>query len=101
MAYIGKKQEIDSIFIMTGDSGNGLTQFLLGSKLIADEIEGKPNDWAQLYLSKRLGSIFKSVPTMIPHDFLVKTQYKRFLEFYITDIGDLIPGSGGILNPES
>lgn len=36
---------------------------------------------------------------MIGHDVQVNTQYKRFLQSDITDIEDLVPDSGGVLNP--
>lgn len=101
MAYIGKNQGNDNIFIVTGDSGNGLTHGVIASRLIADEIEGKPNDWSQLYSPKRIGSMLKSLPSMVEHDVQVNMQYKRFLESDITDIEDLVPGSGGVLNPKT
>ncbi|KAK6078450.1 FAD dependent oxidoreductase [Seiridium cupressi] len=101
MAYIGKNQGNDNIFIITGDSGNGLTHGIIASKLIADQVEGKPNAWSDLYSPKRLGSMLKSAPSMIAHDVQVNMQYKRFLQSDITDIEDLVPGSGGVLNPKT
>ncbi|KAK4141501.1 FAD dependent oxidoreductase-domain-containing protein [Dichotomopilus funicola] len=98
MAFIGKNQGNDKIFIVTGDSGDGLTHGVLAGRLIADEIEGKPNEWASLYNPKRLGSIAKSLPTMIQHDVQINMQYKRFLQSDISDIEDLAPGCGGVLN---
>lgn len=98
MAFIGKNQGNDKIFIVTGDSGDGLTHGVLAGRLIADEIEGKPNEWASLYNPKRLGSIAKSLPSMIQHDVQINMQYKRFLQSDIADIEDLAPGCGGVLN---
>lgn len=54
---------------------------------------------AKLYSSKRLGSILKSAPTMLAHDLQINAQYKRFLQSDISDIEDLAPGTGGVLNP--
>ncbi len=98
MAFIGKNQGNDKIYIVTGDSGDGLTHGVLAGKLIADEIEGKPNAWASLYSPKRLGSIIKTLPSLVKHDVQINLQYKRFLQSDITDIEDLKPGCGGILN---
>ena len=101
MAFIGKNQGNDKIYIVTGDSGDGLTHGVLAGRLIADEIEGKPNPWAALYSPKRLGSIIKTLPSLVKHDVQINLQYKRFLQSDITDIEDLKPGCGGILNTVS
>lgn len=101
MAFIGKNQGQKHTFIVTGDSGNGLTHGVLAGKLIADEIEGKENPWATLYNPSRLSSIAKSMPSMIGHDLQINTQYKRFLQSDIQDIEDLPNGSGGVLNSKT
>jgi len=97
MAFIGKNQGCDRIYVITGDSGNGLTHGVLAGRLIADEITGQDNPWAKLYSPKRVASIVKSAPSMIAHDLQVNAQYKRIAHSDITDIEDLVPGSGGIM----
>ncbi|CAJ2510469.1 Uu.00g132780.m01.CDS01 [Anthostomella pinea] len=99
MAYIGKNQGCKRIYIVTGDSGNGLTHGVIAGRLIADEIEGKENEWATLYSPKRLGSMIKSLPETLAHDLQINAQYKRLAQSDIQDIEDLVPGSGGVLNP--
>jgi len=101
MAFIGKNHGCDRIYVITGDSGDGLTHGTLAGRLIADEIDGVENEWASLYSPKRLGSILKSLPTMVMHDLQVNAQYKRLLQSDITDIEDLGPGCGGVLNPKT
>ncbi|KAK0624423.1 FAD dependent oxidoreductase-domain-containing protein [Immersiella caudata] len=98
MGMIGKNQGCDKTFIVTGDSGDGLTHGVLAGRLIADEIDGVENPWAKLYNPKRIGTMLKSLPSLISHDIQINTQYKRFLQTDITDIEDLVPGSGGVLN---
>lgn len=99
MAFIGKNQGNDKVYIVTGDSGDGLTHGVLASRLIADEIDNLPNSWAKLYNPKRVASILKSLPSLISHDLQINAQYKRFLQSDITDIEDLAPGCGAVLNP--
>jgi len=98
MGMIGKNQGCQRIYIITGDSGDGLTHGVLAGRLIADEIDGVENPWAKLYNPKRLLSMLKTLPTIISHDLQINAQYKRFLQTDITDIEDLVPGSGGVLN---
>jgi Rieske Fe-S protein len=98
MAFIGKNQGNKHIYIITGDSGNGLTHGVLAGKLIADSITEQPNEWISAYDPKRLASIAKSASSMLSHDLQINAQYKRFAQSDITDIEDLVPGEGGVLN---
>lgn len=101
MAFIGKNQGNKHIYIITGDSGNGLTHGVLAGKLIADSITDQPNSWISAYDPKRIVSMVKSLPSMISHDVQINSQYKRFLQTDITDIEDLVPGEGGVLNTKT
>lgn len=99
MAFIGLDPGLKHTFIVTGDSGNGLTHGVLAGKLIADEIQGIENPWSSLYSPKRMASIAKSAKEMLSHDLQINSQYKRMFQSDITDIEDLAPGTGGVLNP--
>lgn len=98
MAFIGKNQGNQHIYITTGDSGNGLTHGVIAGKLLSDQILGIENEWGRLYDPKRLGSMLKSLPDMLSHDLQINAQYKRFLQSDISDIEDLGKGEGGVLN---
>jgi glycine/D-amino acid oxidase-like deaminating enzyme/nitrite reductase/ring-hydroxylating ferredoxin subunit len=98
MAFIGRNQGDTNIWIVTGDSGNGLTHGVIAGKLISDGIQGKQHEWMELYNPTRLKGIAKSLPTMVGHDLQINAQYKRFLQSDIEDVGQLLKGSGGVLN---
>lgn len=100
MAFIGKNPRTDHTFIVTGDSGNGLTHGVIAGKLIADEIQGISNPWAKAYSPNRKASLLKTAASTIKHDVQINAQYKRLLQSDIEDIEDLGPGEGGILNPK-
>lgn len=97
ISYIGLNQGKSHTYIVTGDGGHGLTQGVLAGKLIADEIQGIDNPWSKLYNPKRLPPL-STLPSMLAHDVQINTQYKRFLQSDISDIEDLAPGKGGVLN---
>jgi Rieske Fe-S protein len=100
MGYIGRNSASQRIYVVTGDSGNGLTHGVIAGKLIADEIQGIDNPWAKVYDPRnRKATIASQAKTMITHDLQVNAQYKRFLQSDIKDIEDLKPGCGGVLNP--
>lgn len=101
MAFIGRNQGQKNIYIVTGDSGDGLTHGVLAGKLIADQIQGISNPWSKLYDPSRIASVMQSLPQMLAHDVQINTQYTRYLESDIEDIEDLAPGEGGMLNSET
>jgi glycine/D-amino acid oxidase-like deaminating enzyme/nitrite reductase/ring-hydroxylating ferredoxin subunit len=56
LAYIGRDPSSgDNVYVVTGDSGNGLTHATLGGLLLTDLVLGRPNDWAALYDPARSG----------------------------------------------
>ncbi len=54
VAYIGRNPfDHDNVYIITGDSGNGMTHCTLGGMLIADLINGVENRFAKIYSPSR------------------------------------------------
>ncbi len=50
MAFIGRNpMDSDNTYIVTGDSGNGMTHGTIAAMIIPDLIEGKQHPWAGLY----------------------------------------------------
>lgn len=95
---IGLNQGNTHIYIAAGDAGNGLIHYVAGGRIIADLITKTPNPWSSVFSPKRIASVVKSLPGMITHDVQINAQYKRFLQSDISDIEDLAPGTGGVLN---
>lgn len=98
--YIGLNTGQSHTYIVTGDTGHGLTMGVIAGQLLADEISGVKNAWSDLYKPSRLSS-WTALPTVIMHDLQVQTQYKRWLESDIEDIGQLPKNGGGVLNPKT
>jgi glycine/D-amino acid oxidase-like deaminating enzyme/nitrite reductase/ring-hydroxylating ferredoxin subunit len=60
LAYIGRNPlDKDNVYIVTGDSGNGMTHSAIAGILIADLISGKENVWEKIYSPSRF-KIFKA-----------------------------------------
>jgi glycine/D-amino acid oxidase-like deaminating enzyme/nitrite reductase/ring-hydroxylating ferredoxin subunit len=49
MAYIGRNPGDENVFIVTGDSGNGMTHGTIAGMLTTDLICGRENPWERLY----------------------------------------------------
>lgn len=49
-AYLGRNpMDDDNVYLITGDSGNGMTHCTIGAMLVTDLILGRPNPWTALY----------------------------------------------------
>jgi len=54
LAFIGKNPGDDNIYIITGDSGNGMTHGTIGGLLLNDIILGNKNPWEEVYDPARI-----------------------------------------------
>lgn len=85
-------------YIISGDTGHGLTMGVLAGRILADEIlDAGPNPWSTLFNPSRLPPA-RTLPSILKHDVQINKQYKRYLQSDISDIEDLQPGSGGVVN---
>lgn len=50
VAFLGRNPLDDrNRYVITGDSGNGMTHCTIGAMLVTDLITGRPNPWAEIY----------------------------------------------------
>jgi glycine/D-amino acid oxidase-like deaminating enzyme/nitrite reductase/ring-hydroxylating ferredoxin subunit len=69
LAFMGKNPGDDDVYIITGDSGNGMTHGTIGGMLVSDLITGKENPWKKIYNPGRIsmkatGDFLKEVGNM-------------------------------------
>ncbi|KAJ3087332.1 hypothetical protein HK102_011323 [Quaeritorhiza haematococci] len=98
LAYIGRNpMDADNVYVITGDSGNGMTHGTLGAQIIHDLILDRPNPWAKLYDPSRAPSI-RNIPEMFKHLADANWQYKRWLRRGdVNTIDELAPDSGAVM----
>jgi glycine/D-amino acid oxidase-like deaminating enzyme/nitrite reductase/ring-hydroxylating ferredoxin subunit len=97
MAFIGKNPGDDNIFIITGDSGNGMTHGTIGGILITDLIMGVDNPWTDLYSPKRIP--IKTPGTYLSEVLNMAAQYGDYLKKGdIKGLEELKAGEGAILS---
>lgn len=53
LAFIGRNPGDNHVFIVTGDSGNGMTHGTIAGMLLSDLILGRENSWAEAYHPSR------------------------------------------------
>ena len=50
LAFLGRNpMDDDNVYLITGDSGNGMTHCTIGAMLVTDLIMERPNPWSALY----------------------------------------------------
>jgi glycine/D-amino acid oxidase-like deaminating enzyme/nitrite reductase/ring-hydroxylating ferredoxin subunit len=98
LAFIGKNPGNDNIYIITGDSGNGMTHGTLGGMIITDLITGNKNPWADLYSPSR-------ITLKTADDYLIEVgdMTAQMIGDWVTrgdikEASELKPGEGGILS---
>ncbi len=96
VGFIGKNPGDENIYIITGDSGNGMTHATIGALLITDLIDKKENAWASLYDPSRL---MLRAPVDFADELLnMAAQYKDyFTSADISSIEELKKEEGAIL----
>ncbi len=96
MGFIGRNPGQERVYIVTGDSGNGITHGSVAGLLIPDLIAGKPNSWSLLYDPARLKPSLTS--DFLHQNLDTVAQYADF--FTQGDLSDperLTPGEGAII----
>ncbi|MBO9636463.1 MAG: FAD-dependent oxidoreductase [Chitinophagaceae bacterium] len=95
LAFIGLNPGNDNIYIITGDSGNGMTHGTLGGMIVSDLIQGIENPWTELYSPKR--KPLKDLGTYLSEVMNMAAQYADFFtEADIKNLEELAPGNGAI-----
>jgi glycine/D-amino acid oxidase-like deaminating enzyme/nitrite reductase/ring-hydroxylating ferredoxin subunit len=86
----------DNVYIITGDSGMGMTHGTLGARLVADLIEGKKNDLASLYSPSRW--MPGAAKTLLQENLNMAAQYADWLTGGDVKSEDEIPpGHGAVI----
>ena len=95
-ALIGRNPGSKSVYVVTGDSGQGMTHGALAGLLLKDLILGQPSPWAEVYDPGRkpLSGVVNYVRENLS---AVKNLAGYVLPGDLTSVNDLAPGQGGIL----
>lgn len=99
IAYIGRNPyDHENVYIITGDSGNGMTHCSFAALLIADLIIGKENKWEKLYSPLRF--TLKESPQVMKQLWSESLSFlKQMPNFKDTsELSDIKNGEGKIVN---
>jgi glycine/D-amino acid oxidase-like deaminating enzyme/nitrite reductase/ring-hydroxylating ferredoxin subunit len=99
LAFIGRNPGDDAnVYIVTGDSGNGMTHGTLAGILITDLIAGRDNAWARVYDPARVTVDVESVKQFVKENVNVAVQYKDLVTpGDLNDPAQIAPGQGAVM----
>jgi glycine/D-amino acid oxidase-like deaminating enzyme/nitrite reductase/ring-hydroxylating ferredoxin subunit len=98
VAFIGRvpTKEHENCYVITGDSGMGLTHGTLGGILVCDLILGRENPWARLYDPSRRS--VKAAREFLSENLNVARQYVDYLTpGAVSEEADIPPGHGALM----
>lgn len=97
LGFMGKNPGDDNIYIITGDSGNGMTHATIGAMIICDAILGIKNKWEDLYSPSRI--TLKTSGDYIKEAGNMASQYLDWLSSSeLKDTADLPSGEGSLIS---
>jgi glycine/D-amino acid oxidase-like deaminating enzyme/nitrite reductase/ring-hydroxylating ferredoxin subunit len=92
----GKGGEQGGVYMVTGDSGNGMTHGAIAGMLLTDLITGRPNPWAKLYDPKRTS--LRGLRHLLGEAAKSSAPYSDWLKAGdVKAVKDIAPGSGAVL----
>ncbi|WP_158827031.1 FAD-dependent oxidoreductase [Mucilaginibacter lacusdianchii] len=98
LGFIGKNPGDEKVYIVTGDSGNGMTHGTLAGILITDLITGVENPWTKLYDPGRITLKMTSLKTFVHEQYSTLSQYVDFLlPSDVESLQQIKPGEAAIV----
>jgi glycine/D-amino acid oxidase-like deaminating enzyme/nitrite reductase/ring-hydroxylating ferredoxin subunit len=97
LAFIGRNpMDHDNVYVVTGDSGMGITHGTIAGMLLCDLILGRTNPWAALYDPSRV--TLRAAADFARENSNVALQYADWLTGGdVASIEEVAPGSGAVL----
>ncbi|GAB2969635.1 FAD-dependent oxidoreductase [Hymenobacter coalescens] len=99
LGYAGRNPlDADNVYIITGDSGHGMTHSTLGAMIVTDLIEGRDNPWAKLYEPGRVTLKPSAVKEFVKENVNVAAEYTDLVTGGdVQSEQDIRPGSGAVI----
>lgn len=97
LAYIGRNPgDDDNVYIVSGDSGNGITHGTIAGMILSDLIAGLDNPWAEIYNPRRFN--WKGLGNYSRENWKGASHYADWVTVIDRRRPDeLVPGEGAVL----
>jgi len=96
-AFIGRNDhDYDNVYIVTADSGQGMTHSVIAGRLLKDLIIGHQNPWEAVFDPRRIP---KNLTEVVTHNCAVGTRYIRWVQGSdLPDIEDIPSCQGAVIS---
>ena len=96
LAFIGRNPGDKNIYLVTGDSGNGMTHGTIAGILLTDLVLGRENGWETLYDPARIS--LRAAPRFAKENLNAAAQYGDYATAGDVDrVGDIARGTGAVM----
>ena len=96
LAFIGRNPGDKNIYVVTGDSGNGMTHGTIAGILLTDLIQGRKNAWETLYDPSRVS--LRAAPEFAKENLNVAAQYRDYVTGGdVEAVREIAPCTGAVL----
>jgi glycine/D-amino acid oxidase-like deaminating enzyme/nitrite reductase/ring-hydroxylating ferredoxin subunit len=95
LGYLGQNPGDQNVFVITGDSGMGMTHGTIGGMICSDLILGKKNPWADLFDPARVTP--RAAGRFARENLNVVAQFKEYVTPGDVDDVAVIPAGGGAI----
>lgn len=97
LAFIGRNPGDDeNVYVVTGDSGMGMTHGTIAGMLLTDLIQRRENRWAALYDPRR--TRVRALGEFVGENVNVATRYAQWLTpGDVSSVDDVAPGCGAVM----
>jgi glycine/D-amino acid oxidase-like deaminating enzyme len=96
LAYLGRNPGSRNVYVITGDSGNGMTHTAIGAMLVSDLIVGRQNPWLSMYDPSR--KPFREALEFVREQSNIAAQYSEWISGGdANDVAALGPGEGALI----
>lgn len=96
LAMAGPDIASPNVYVITGQTGIGMTHSTIGALVVADQIAGRHSPWAELYSPERLPA--RALGETISEGLNVAAQYTELLRGSdVASPAEIPPGSGAVI----
>ena len=97
LAFIGRNpMDANNVYVITGDSGMGMTHGTIGGMIVGDLIQGRENPWAPLYDPSRVR--LGAASDFLRENLNVAVQYASWVTpGDVASVDEIPPNSGAVL----
>ena len=96
LAFLGRSPGERNVYVVTGDSGHGMTHATIGAGIVTDLIAGRENPWAELYDPGRVTA--QATPRFLRENLNVAGRYSEWVTpGEVDESAEIAPGEGAVV----